>query len=339
MRGASGPRSSGDAASGERAGLIAQGEARRRRAVAAYLGLAVGDALGATVEFMTPREIRAAYGVHDRIRGGGWLKLRPGQVTDDTTMALALGRSVLQAGRVDALAAAAGFDAWMRAKPVDIGNTVRRGILRFRATGHPESPESEHDAGNGACMRCLPVALATLGRSDAEVCAASRAQAHVTHHNALSDAGTECVIRMLQGAMAGASLVELLLGPVHALVEGCPQFRFRGRRVENPSGYIVHTLQAVFQALFDTASFEECLVDVVNRGGDADTTGAIAGMLAGAIYGPESIPEAWLETLDRELREACRVQALALLRLSAAGAAAEGLPPGDDAYIVTSATS
>ena len=62
------------------------------RAVAAYVSLAIGDALGATVEFMTPREIAAQYGSHDRIRGGGWLKLRPGQVTDDTTMALALGQ-------------------------------------------------------------------------------------------------------------------------------------------------------------------------------------------------------------------------------------------------------
>ena len=83
------------------------------RAVGAYLGLAVGDALGATVEFMTPREIRAEYGVHANIVGGGWLRLKPGQVTDDTTMALALGRAILSAGRVEAEAAALAFDAWM----------------------------------------------------------------------------------------------------------------------------------------------------------------------------------------------------------------------------------
>ena len=63
------------------------------RALGAYLGLALGDALGATVEFMTPREIAAAHGVHRRIVGAGWLKLAPGQVTDDTTMSLALGRA------------------------------------------------------------------------------------------------------------------------------------------------------------------------------------------------------------------------------------------------------
>ena len=98
------------------------------RAVAAYLGLAIGDALGATVEFMTPREIRALFGTHDEICGGGWLRLKPGQVTDDTTMSLALGQSILSAGGIDALNVAQAFDAWMRAKPVDIGNTVRRGI-------------------------------------------------------------------------------------------------------------------------------------------------------------------------------------------------------------------
>ncbi|MDP2804662.1 MAG: ADP-ribosylglycohydrolase family protein, partial [Gallionellaceae bacterium] len=59
------------------------------RATAAYLGLAIGDALGSTVEFMTPREIALQYGTHNTLRGGGWLHLKPGQVTDDTTMSLA----------------------------------------------------------------------------------------------------------------------------------------------------------------------------------------------------------------------------------------------------------
>jgi ADP-ribosyl-[dinitrogen reductase] hydrolase len=110
------------------------------RAVAAYVGLAIGDALGATVEFMTPKEIRAQYGVHENIAGGGWLRLKAGQVTDDTTMSLALGESILAAGRVDALAAADAFDAWMRAKPVDIGNTVRRNLVSFRSSRQPRSP-------------------------------------------------------------------------------------------------------------------------------------------------------------------------------------------------------
>lgn len=286
------------------------------RAVAAYLGLAIGDALGATVEFMTPREIRSEYGVHDTIRGGGWLRLKVGEVTDDTTMALALGQSILEQGRVDALVVARAFDAWMRAKPVDIGNTVRRGILRFRQTGEACTPPNEHDAGNGACMRVLPVALATHNHDRAAVRDAVLTQARITHNHPLSDAGTLCVVEMVQAFLAGRSRVEVLHEQVHQLIEQHPPFRFRGGKPrENPTGYIVDTLQTVFQCFFDTDSFADCLVETVNRGGDADTTGAIAGMLAGACYGLAAIPEHWHQALNPGVRKACERQARALLAL------------------------
>jgi len=273
--------------------------------------------LGATVEFMTPREIAAQYKVHDRIVGGGWLKLKPGQVTDDTTMALALGEAILAAGRVDAHAVADAFDAWMRAKPVDIGSTVRRGLLAYRKTGDPKMPPSEHDAGNGAAMRVLPVALATFGQPEKAVREACRAQAHVTHNNPLSDAATETLALMVQDALMGADKLDLLHQRAHPLVQRYPEFAFRAvKQRQNPSGYIVETVQAVFQALFDTDSFEECLIDVVNRGGDADTTGAIAGMLAGAVYGAANIPWRWLHGLDADVLHACENQARRLLGLA-----------------------
>ena len=298
-----------------RAGGLAQGPVAEMesRAVAAYLGLALGDALGATVEFMTPREIAAHYQVHDTIRGGGWLRLKPGQVTDDTTMALALGGAILQTGWVDARAAARAFDGWMRARPVDIGNTVRRGLMGFRTTGIPETVPSEHDAGNGAAMRVLPVALATLGQSETQVRAACRAQAHVTHNNALSDAATECLALMVQDALHGADKAQLLQRHVVPLIRQHPEFEFRSAPRSNPSGYVVETLQAVFQAFFATQNVRECLIDVVNRGGDADTTGAIAGMLAGALYGQDALPKAWLNTLDSDISRACEAQARDLL--------------------------
>jgi ADP-ribosyl-[dinitrogen reductase] hydrolase len=288
-----------------------------QRAIAAYLGLAIGDALGATVEFMTPREIKVEYGVHRDISGGGWLKLKPGQVTDDTTMSLALGEAILARQAIDPHAIGAAFDMWMRAKPVDIGNTVRRGILNFRSTGAISVEPNEHDAGNGACMRVLPLALATFGQSSEQIATAVKLQAHLTHNNPLSDAGTLCVVQMIQMALAGATRLDLLFGPVRALIQQYPQFVFRQRNADNPSGYIVHTLRAVFQAFIDTDSFEACLIDVVNRGGDADTTGAIAGMIAGAYYGLETIPGRWLKSLDMETARHCRQQATALLTLSA----------------------
>jgi ADP-ribosyl-[dinitrogen reductase] hydrolase len=298
-----------------RGGLTGSTASIQQRALGAYLGLAVGDALGATVEFMTPAEIRATYGVHNCIIGGGWLRLRPGQVTDDTTMTLSLGRSIIEHGHVDAMHVAQAFDAWMRAKPVDIGNTVRRGILHFRNTGDPVSPHNEHSAGNGACMRCLPVALATLNRPWQEVVSGNRAQAHITHNNELSDAGTECVITMIQEALRGGSLTQLEEGPVKVLIECHPQFAFHQQQ-DNPTGYIVHTLRTVFHALHTTNDFESCLVNVVNRGGDADTTGAIAGMIAGAAYGVEAIPPRWVKALDATVAAACQEQAMALLCLS-----------------------
>ena len=97
------------------------------------------------------------------------------------------------------------------------------------------------------------------------------------------------------------------------LIENYPDFAFRRKRNGNPSGYIVETLRVVFEALFDTDNFEDCLVHTVNQGGDADTTGAIAGMIAGAVYGPGEIPNRWRRAIDPAISSACREQAQALL--------------------------
>jgi ADP-ribosyl-[dinitrogen reductase] hydrolase len=285
------------------------------RAEAAYLGLALGDALGATVEFMMPREIRAQLGVHREIRGGGWLRLKPGTVTDDTTMSLALGEAILaDGGRVEPLSCARAFDAWMRAKPVDIGNTVRRNLIAFRRSGEPVAPPSEHDAGNGAAMRVLPVALVTLGQPDDAVRVAVRAQSHVTHNNADSDAAAEFVALAVQDALRGENLRGVYRRCIRPFVERHPVFAYRTRRRENPSGWIIETMQAVLQSLLATDSFESSLIEVVNRGGDADTTGAIVGMLAGAIYGREALPARWLKALDPKMRDACARQARRLIQ-------------------------
>lgn len=284
----------------------------RDRAVAAYLGLAVGDALGATVEFMTPNEIRHRHGVHDRIIGGGWLKLSAGAVTDDTEMALALGDSILHEGEVVPAAVAEAFSEWMRGKPVDIGNTVRRGIIHFRHSGEPCVPYSDEGAGNGACMRCLPVALATLGQTETRVRQACGEQAHVTHNNRLSDEGSYFVVQLVQAALQGTSK-QVLQTLLDSFQSRHPAFRYTGRAMQQPSGYIVDTLIAVFQAFVATDSFERALVDVVNRGGDADTTGAILGMIAGAHYGLDAIPGAWLKALDKQIRVRCEQQAEALV--------------------------
>ncbi len=279
----------------------------------AFLGVAVGDALGATTEFMNPLEIRAMFGVHRRIVGGGWLHLKPGRVTDDTEMSLCLARAILESGGWNLRAAADAFLAWMRSKPVDIGSTVRRGIRDYLLKGQLETPPNEWDAGNGAVMRMVPVALFTLG-DDRLFRELVIAQAHLTHNHPLSDAACITVGRMVQAALLGADRFAL-----HAiareLVVQYPTFRFNdysGRA----SGYVVETMQTVLHFLFTTGSFEECLIGVVNQGGDADTTGAIAGMIAGALYGEGAIPTQWLKRLDPAVRRDVTVAAEELVRLS-----------------------
>ncbi len=285
------------------------------RGRAAFLGLALGDALGATTEFMLPAEIRATYQIHKRIIGGGWLGLKAGQVTDDTEMSLALARAVADGGTWNLQQIADYFVAWMRSKPIDIGSTVRKGIRTYMHKGILEMPFNEWDAGNGAAMRMCPVALASYG-SDNLLKRYTLEQAHLTHHHPLSDAGCLCIGHMLHTAMAGGDRFAL-----HALtrqlVKQHPNFRFNNYNGQ-ASGYIVDTLRTVFHFLFTTADFEECLVGVVNQGGDADTTGAIAGMIAGALYGEESLPGHWLKKLNRNIRNDIEEFTPRLLNLSPA---------------------
>ncbi len=299
-----------------------KGETRRAnevftRARAAYLGLAIGDALGATTEFMTPGEIKATYKVHRKIIGGGWLYLKPGQVTDDTEMSLALGNALLTAGGWDRKGIADNFLAWMRSKPIDIGATCRRGIRDYMVKGQLETPYNEWDAGNGAAMRMAPVALFTLGDEAALYCF-SIEQAHLTHNHPLSDAASVAIGTMVQRAIFGCSRFELH-EVTRNLVAEYGSFRFNNYR-GNASAYVVDTLQTVFNFLFTTGSFEECLIGVVNQGGDADTTGAIAGMIAGAFYGLDEIPTRWLKKLNREVRAEIENQAVKLVELSPWGA-------------------
>lgn len=284
------------------------------KAKAAYLGLAAGDALGATVEFMTPGEISAQLGIHQEITGGGWLKLKPGQITDDTGMSLALGDSILSCESIDSVSIAEAFSLWMKSKPVDIGNTVRRGIVHYRHSGETSVPKNDYNAGNGACMRTLPIALATYGADWDAIVTASRVQSHITHHCEESDVGTEHVIDLIHMSLDSYSKSELENYSLQ-FVESFGQFGFE-KRIEQPGGYIVDTLKAVLNAFYTTDTFEDCLVDVVNRGGDADTTGAIAGMIAGAFYGTTAIPKRWLRQLDKNIYNQCVEQAEALIMLA-----------------------
>lgn len=283
------------------------------RARAAFQGLALGDALGATVEFLLPREIQATHGVHRDLVGGGWLRLRPGAITDDTEMSLCVARALAEHGQLSRRAIAERFAAWLTGRPTDVGNTCRRGIRAFILDGTLEVPRSAGDAGNGAAMRMLPVALFTLG-DDTLLRRCAVEQAHLTHHHPLSDAACLLLGRLVHAACQGEPLATL-----RALVDRCvaehPAFAF----TPYPglaTGYVVDTLQTVFHHLFSTTTFEETLVTTVNQGGDADTTGAIAGMIAGALHGPAALPARWVRRMDPRLLAELAALADRLVELS-----------------------
>lgn len=289
------------------------------RALGAYLGLAIGDALGATVEFMTPREIAHRFadqgGVHRHIVGGGWLKLARGQVTDDTTMSLALGEALREAPAddVDVRRIADAFLAWYRGKPVDCGNTCRRGIRRYLNDGSLEGPANDGDAGNGALMRMLPAVLATL-HDEAAFERLVIAQARITHHHPLSDAAVLGIGRLARTTLLGGGLADQAAA-IDALIRTAPAFRFDpypGRS----TAYVVDTVQTVLHCLTQHTGFEEAVVAAVNQGDDADTTGAIVGLLAGARCGARALPHRWLARLDRDIRRAITDQTTALLARS-----------------------
>ena len=283
------------------------------RSRAVLLGVAVGDALGAPVEFMTPGEIAAKYGRLIEMVGGGWLRLKPGQVTDDTEMTLCLARGVVTSGGWDLRAIASEFAGWLKAKPIDVGDTCRRGIRNFILKGELETPPNQWDAGNGALMRMTPVALYTFG-SDELLEKYSLEQGHLTHNHPLSDAACITYGRMTQMALLGAEKSRLRR-ETERLVAAYPTFRY----VPYPglaTGYVVDTIQTVFHHFFRSRSFEECIVATVNQGGDADTTGALAGMLAGAKYGTQQIPERWLKQLNQQVVAQIREQTTELIRLA-----------------------
>jgi len=270
----------------------------KERARASFIGMAVGDALGATVEFMTSSEIAAKYGTLKEMVGGGWLRLKPGQITDDTEMALCIARAVAKNNAWSREAIAQEFATWLKSRPVDCGDTCRKGIRAYMLQGTLEVPYNHWDGGNGAAMRMLPAALFSF--PDAELLKKyALEQARLTHHQAFSDAGCICLGNLLHLLLQGSNKSRLR-SEVNGFITKFPNFSFEPYR-GLASGYIVDTLQTVFHWFFKGKNFEECLVGTVNQGADADTTGAICGMLAGAYYGMESIPERWLKKISPKL--------------------------------------
>lgn len=203
----------------------------------ALVGLAIGDTLGATVEFMKPEQIEAQYGKLRDIIGGGWLKLKPGEVTDDTQMTLCVARSLIAQGGYNAADMADRLLAWYRSDPQGTGKACRDGLERYAQTGETERPVDEKTAGNGALMRILPIILYFaeqpdfLGRTLLH-------HVHLTHTSQISDAAYTCYAELILKVLGGAGLDELLdtTGGYRWLPE-----EYNGKS----GGYVIDTLTTV----------------------------------------------------------------------------------------------
>ncbi|HYO30461.1 MAG TPA: ADP-ribosylglycohydrolase family protein [Thermomicrobiales bacterium] len=274
------------------------------------LGLACGDALGGPVEFLSRQEVAAAHpdGVRE-FRGGGWLHLNPGEVTDDTQLTLALARALTERG-LDLDLFAAELLAWYHSDPKDIGTTTRRDLEALAAGVEPERAGAVAVAGlaagggasNGAGMRCAPVAL-RFRKDRRRLEGASLASARVTHAEPRAAWATVAVNNGIVHLLNGGSLADL---PA-AAVEGTAEPEVRAAVLAAPGmeagraragGFVVETLRAAFWSVVHAGSAEEAIVAAVGFGDDADTTGAVAGALAGAHWGASALPDRWLTVLQ-----------------------------------------
>ena len=285
------------------------------------LGLAVGDALGTTIEFKSPGTFTP---IKD-IVGCGPFRLKPGEWTDDTSMALCLAESLIECKGFDPTDQMDRYVRWYRTghlssngRCFDIGITVRTALAQFERTRAPFCGSTDpNTAGNGSIMRLAPVPL-YFARSPEAAIENSGESSRTTHGAPTAVGACRYLGALIVGAVNGLSKDELLaerFAPVpgywrkHPLVPEIDEIAAGSFKHRNPpaikgSGYVVRSLEAALWAFYHSSSFEEGALLAVNLGDDADTTGAVYGQLAGAFYGDEGIPERWRRRLaQRELIE------------------------------------
>ena len=270
------------------------------------LGLACGDAVGTTVEFMS----RGSFDAVTDMRGGGPFDLRPGEWTDDTSMALCLAASLVHCRGFNPTDQMNRYCNWRsvgymssNGKCFDIGITVATALNRYLLTQDPFAGQSDpRTAGNGALMRLAPVAM-FFRESEADTFRFAGESTRTTH---AAQEAIECsrlfglqLRAALMGATKEAILASTVPEPLSRKVAAIAAAEFIGKPREaiKGSGYCVEALEAALWCFIHTGSFEEAVLAAANLGDDADTTAAICGQIAGAHYGIGSIPAAWLQRL------------------------------------------
>jgi ADP-ribosyl-[dinitrogen reductase] hydrolase len=271
------------------------------------LGLAVGDAVGTSVEFMP----RGSFPLLEDMVGGGPFHLQAGEWTDDTSMALCMAASLVERGGFDPGDKMRSYWDWdqhgylsSNGRCFDIGNTVRQALQRYHQTGNPNSGSTDpYAAGNGSIMRLAPVVLAYY--PDPQHIWRYAAESSRTTH-----AAAECLDAcrllgdILYRLLCGADKAEALLSTspdrlAAKSIQGIARGEYRSRQVEQirGGGYVVECLEAALWCFWTTDSFESAILKAANLGDDADTTAAVCGQVAGAFYGESGIPDRWLARL------------------------------------------
>lgn len=279
---------------------------RINRSRGALLGLAVGDAIGTTVEFMP----RGSFAPLTDMVGGGPFNLQPGQWTDDTSMALCLAASLIDNG-FDTHDQMQRYALWhdegymsSNGKCFDIGCATSEALERFRRTGDPVAGSTATDsAGNGSIMRLAPVPIYYQDTPERAIQMSSR-QSRTTHQAPECLAAcrllAETLIRALQGMtkeeVLAPSQQTLPMSNVLMLI-AAGEYKTKSAAQIKGSGYVVASLEAAFWCFWHTNSFKDCVLLAANLGDDADTTAAVAGQLAGVFYGEAGIPASWLKKL------------------------------------------
>ncbi len=285
-----------------------------------FLGLAIGDALGAAIEFKPPGAFPKVTG----FRGGGPHGLAAGEWTDDSSMALALADSIASVGW-NLNDQACRYLAWWRkgeysvnGRCFDIGITTQSALRRFEKTGNAKTSgdTSERASGNGSIMRLAPVPIryADLFPADLEELVSYLIESSlVTHASPQCLSACAYMGLVLCGLIHGLDRENVLdakweplvqLKRIHALhpeVEAVAAGSFRDKQPPEivGSGYVVKSLEAALWAFHDAKDFREAVLRAVNLGDDADTTGAVCGQLAGAYWGESAIPQRWRGDLAR----------------------------------------
>lgn len=280
------------------------------KARGALIGLAVGDAVGTTLEFKQPGTFTPITGM----QGGGPFHLAAGQWTDDTSMALCMAESLIEQREFVPANHLKKYVQWFRNGHLsstgdcfDIGNTVANALHHYQKTRNDYCGSTDpHTAGNGSIMRLAPIPL--FYHADAALCIERSGLSSCTTH-AAEEAVDACRYMggLLWGALHGHSKQQLLsamYAPPENYWENYPltyeiarvaagSFKEKMPPEIEGSGYVVKSLEAALWAFYHTENYADGLLKAVNLGDDADTTGAVYGQIAGAYYGEEGIPKHW----------------------------------------------